>query len=1033
MQKRKMLRLLLVIVLLLTQTTSFGSAASVPSNGTDANSIYSDPNNAMLGSSLNSQQPALDSTANTLANYYINYWKNNSWDWLRRTQFSGSFANGSSPQWAFSTIQPFNNIDNSLEKVWYGSGGYTANTSTMNLGMGYRQMNSKHSNVYGANLFYDNQFNISDLGNGATSNAMFQRLGLGLEYFTGSIEATVNGYLGISAPVMVANNVSYQTWQNVANGVDVNLKSNFDYFQAPWLNLTLTGYQYFGSMPNSVMANGGNFGGLAAQLGWQVTPQLSLNVGQDFGRQTTTAGFNLNLLAAPQPATFFSDQTINNNATKDLSYKMMQQPQRSITIAVEQYTKNNSATVTLTFTDENDQPLANMPVSLTPRVATGAVAAVGGSGLTAVTNVMGIAVFNYVTPGDYAVGLPSGYSYLASYITVVAGQPAFAIVASVINPSEFVDIQVRDAQGNALTNATVTVENIYVPIKKLSNGWFTIDYLPAGSYSGTASCAGYADTTFSFWVGAGGRGHEWVTLNKAVSSIAVTPSSASVDIGGTQQFTATATYADGTTANVTSNATWSSSNATVATIASGGIATGVTSGASSITATYGGKTATAVLNVNDSVTSIAVTPVAASVDAGTAQQYTATATYHSGATGDVTSSATWSSSDTAVATVTSGGLATGVTGGTSSITATYGGQTATVTLTVNDYVTSIAVTPVNAGVDAGKTQQYTATATYTSGKTLDISSSAEWSSSDTIIATIAPGGLASGMTPGTANITAKYGGITSSAAVLTVNDAINSIMVTPGSANIYPGQTQPYTATATYTSGKTLDITSIAVWSSSNTSAATIATGGLASGVAAGTTAITAMFDSVSSPEVTLEVQANIVKSVAVTPVSASIYPGSTQQYIASATYSNGDIVVVTSSATWSSANTGIATIAPGGLASGVATGSAAITATRDGVSSPAVTLTIKADPAVSLTITPTTVDAAWHNYQNFEAKEVLQSGREVDVTSSVTWGSTNTSVAYLASESPAPGKFYCAGQGTTGITASLGTLVAEQATLNVN
>ncbi|MEI6287572.1 MAG: Ig-like domain-containing protein [Bacillota bacterium] len=1202
MQKRKLLRVLLVVVLLLTQTTSFGSSASVPSNVTDTNGNYSDPNNTTLGNSLNSQQPTLDSTANTLANYYINYWKNNSWDWLRRTQFSGSFANGSSPQWAISTIQPFNNIDKSLENVWYGSGSYTANTSTMNLGMGYRQMNNRHSNVYGANLFYDNQFNISDLGNGATSNAMFQRVGLGLEYFTGSIEATVNGYLGISAPVMVANNSSYQTWQNVANGVDVNLKSNFDYFHAPWLNLTLTGYQYFGSTPNSVMANGGQFGGISAQLGWQVTPQLSLNIGQDFGRQTTTAGFNFNLLAAPQPATFLGDQTININATKDLSYKMMQQPQRNNTIAVEQYTKDNG----LKFTDQKGQPLANMPVTLTPLSATAAVAAVGSTTFTAVTNVMGMAVFNYITPGDYAVGLPPGYTYLASYITIVAGQPAFAIVATANNPAEYVDIQVDDALGDALTNATVTVENAYIPIINHS-GWFTLDNLPAGNYSGTASCAGYADKTFTFYVAKGGREHVWVTLNKAVSSVTVTPSPASVDIGGTQQFIATATYADGTSANVTSSATWNSSN-TVATVTSGGLATGVTSGTASITATYGSQTATATLTVNDSVASIAVTPVTASVNAGGTQQYAATATNKSGATSDVTSSATWSSSNTstatiasgglatgvaagsaaitatfggvssasanltvqanpvtsvavtpvdasinvgaaqqftatayyadgtsddvtnratwnssniAVATVTSGGgLATGVTGGPASITVTYGGKTATATLNVTDYVTSIAVTPVAASVYAGKTQQYTATVTYKSGATIDVTSSATWSSSNTSTATIASGGLASGIAAGSAAITATLGGVlsatvnltvqansvtsvaitpvdasinvgatqqfsatanyadgtsanvTSSAtwnssntavatvtsggglatgvtggpasitatyggqtatATLNVTDYVTSIAVTPVAASVYAGKTQQYAAWETYKSGATIDVTISATWSSSNTSAATITSGtsgGLANCVAAGTTVITATIGTISS-SVNLTVQANLVTSVEVTPVGASIYPGETQPYFARATYSNGDSEDVTSRATWSSSATGIATIASGGLVSGVAAGTTDITATFDGIPSPAVTLTVKTDSAVSLKITPTTVGGTTHSYQYFTATEVRQSGTEVDVTSIVTWGSTDRNVAIPSSSLP-PGTFYCMGIGTARITANLGVLVAPQATLTV-
>lgn len=72
-----------------------------------------------------------------------------------------------------------------------------------------------------------------------------------------------------------------------------------------------------------------------------------------------------------------------------------------------------------------------------------------------------------------------------------------------------------------------------------------------------------------------------------LTSIAVTPATPSVFIGGTRQFTATGTYSDSTTADITTSVTWSSSNAAVATIGSTGLATGVAVGTTTITATLG--------------------------------------------------------------------------------------------------------------------------------------------------------------------------------------------------------------------------------------------------------------------------------------------------------------------------------------------------------------------------------------------------------------------------------------------------------------
>ena len=69
-------------------------------------------------------------------------------------------------------------------------------------------------------------------------------------------------------------------------------------------------------------------------------------------------------------------------------------------------------------------------------------------------------------------------------------------------------------------------------------------------------------------------------------SIAVTPSNPSVALGNTQQFTATGTYGDGSTQNLTNTVTWSSSAPNAATINSAGLATSVTAGPTTINAQW---------------------------------------------------------------------------------------------------------------------------------------------------------------------------------------------------------------------------------------------------------------------------------------------------------------------------------------------------------------------------------------------------------------------------------------------------------------
>jgi trimeric autotransporter adhesin len=169
-----------------------------------------------------------------------------------------------------------------------------------------------------------------------------------------------------------------------------------------------------------------------------------------------------------------------------------------------------------------------------------------------------------------------------------------------------------------------------------------------------------------------------------IVSITLSPASAQIMPTGMQQYTATGTFGNNTTGNVTSQVTWVSSATNIATINAAGLATGVALGTTNITAKSGSVTSTAsVLTVsNKTLSSISVTPQSQTLVAGTQQQYTATATYSDGSFGDVTTSVTWASNNTGVATISTSGLATAVATGTTTISATLGTVNGTATLTV---------------------------------------------------------------------------------------------------------------------------------------------------------------------------------------------------------------------------------------------------------------------------------------------------------------------------------------------------------------
>jgi hypothetical protein len=179
-----------------------------------------------------------------------------------------------------------------------------------------------------------------------------------------------------------------------------------------------------------------------------------------------------------------------------------------------------------------------------------------------------------------------------------------------------------------------------------------------------------------------------------LSSISVSPAVASVTQGQSLPFTATGLLSNGTTEDLTNLVAWSSSSGLLASLSnvtgSQGLATGLLPGVSTITATAptgllglggllggvlgGGLSGTAALTVvhaalSPVLTAISVSPSVASIAQGQTQQFTATGLMSDLSTENLTSLVTWSSSS-ALTTLGSQGLATGVLPGVSTITAT---------------------------------------------------------------------------------------------------------------------------------------------------------------------------------------------------------------------------------------------------------------------------------------------------------------------------------------------------------------------------
>jgi 6-phosphogluconolactonase (cycloisomerase 2 family) len=350
----------------------------------------------------------------------------------------------------------------------------------------------------------------------------------------------------------------------------------------------------------------------------------------------------------------------------------------------------------------------------------------------------------------------------------------------------------------------------------------------------------------------------------ALESVTITPPSPSLPAGVTQQLTATATYSDKSTINVTSMVTWNSSTPTVATVTPAGLVSAVSPGTSTISATYNSTTVTTVVTVtNATVASIAVTPATSTLPVGVQQQLKATATLTDGSHSDVTASATWTAAGTttpAAATVSTTGLVSAVAAGSSTIAAAVNGVQGTATVTVtSETLASIAITPASISIANTTKTQLHATGTYTDTTVHDITAQVTWTSGQPTIASVsnAPNleGQVMGLAPGTATITATLSGISSTSSVTVTGATLMGLTISVPDPNIYIapslGSTQQATAIGTFSDSTTQDLTTTVTWTSSAPAVATVSNAagsqGLITGAGAGTSNITADLNMMST------------------------------------------------------------------------------------------------------------------------------------------------------------------------------------------
>jgi hypothetical protein len=217
----------------------------------------------------------------------------------------------------------------------------------------------------------------------------------------------------------------------------------------------------------------------------------------------------------------------------------------------------------------------------------------------------GTAIYNIQKPGFVIAASPAT-------VTLVDGSGS-AILTSTVFTSFSSAITLSAASLPTGVTATFNPPTLAAPGSGTSLLTLTaVTSVPVGTYTITVNASGGGLTQTAI-IGL-------MVTSLHLITIVVSPQNLSIAAGQTQQFKATGTYSDNSTADLTNQVNWSSGSLSVATITSGGSATGNTAGSSLITATLNGISGTTTLTVTNSYTLFSSTavPVMGNVNAGSA-------------------------------------------------------------------------------------------------------------------------------------------------------------------------------------------------------------------------------------------------------------------------------------------------------------------------------------------------------------------------------------------------------------------------------
>lgn len=445
-----------------------------------------------------------------------------------------------------------------------------------------------------------------------------------------------------------------------------------------------------------------------------------------------------------------------------------------------------------------------------------------------------------------------------------------------------------------------------------------------------------------------------VTDAEAVGLV-VAPKSQTLALGDTFDVTATVSYSDGSSGEVTDEVTWKVSNDAVVEVNNGVViskAVGQVSVSASLDGLDSANQVQVVVN-NAKVERLVLSTETPVLPLGVEGRITATAVYSDDTTGDVTELVDWSVSETSIIKVVKG-VVTTLNTGTTAVSASLGEveSAAPVDITVNNAeVDGLLITPSSKTLPLGEVGGLAVKATFSDGNTVDVTRAVSWEITNSDIISITDGIIKTKQL-GETTVTASFRSRKSDNVVpVTVIEATIQDITLSEDLILPLGERGQLKVMATYSDGSSgVDVTDLATWTVGSPNVALVTSDGTVLAESQGTTTVMATVGEKVSNSVDVTVTNASVTSLTLSPAEQTFALGESRTVTATATFSDGTTGDVTRAVSWDIANGDIIGVVDG-IVFGQDIGTTTLTASFGDNTSNSVTMTVEPAKVTALTI----------------------------------------------------------------------------------